>query len=120
MPNFAVLEIDETVEIQPDMVGDPYIVVNYITAESLEMAEEITGKKCVEYNNPHRIDIGYNYNEQFDIFIPKQPYDDWVLDGTLWKWVPPVPRPRGEDGLWIENLEWNQETKQWVEILPQE
>ena len=119
MANFAVLEVKD-VEIQDDMVGTPYIVVNLVTADSLEFAEEVTGKKCKEYFNPHRVGIGYDYNEQQDVYVPPHPYDDWILDGTLWRWVPPIPRPKGENGIWIDGLEWNQETKQWVEETPTE
>lgn len=48
MANFAVIEND--------------IVTNTIVAESKAIAEEVTGKTCVEYTSSNAAHIGLGYN----------------------------------------------------------
>ena len=38
------------------------IVTNIIVAESVELAEEITGKECVEYSDTDRPHIGFGWD----------------------------------------------------------
>lgn len=47
MANFAVL--------------DGINVINIIVAESKEIAEEVTGKTCIEYTNENIAGVGFNY-----------------------------------------------------------
>ena len=49
MPNFAIIEDN--------------IVTNIIVAESKAIAEEVTGKICVEYTDVNPAGIGFIYNE---------------------------------------------------------
>jgi len=52
--------------------------------------------------------IGYTYDEDRDAFIPKKPYDSWILNEETCRWEAPVVRP--DDG---QNYYWNETTKQW-------
>lgn len=53
---------------------------------------------------------GFYYDSQKDAFIPPKPYDDWVLNETLFQWDPPVPYP--SDG---KLYNWDQNNKLWLE-----
>ena len=54
--------------------------------------------------------IGFKYDEDFNVFIPQQPYPSWKIDYTIYNWVAPVAQPAYEEGyrlIWSEyNLEW--------------
>jgi hypothetical protein len=39
------------------------IVVNVIVADTLEIAQEVTGKTCVEYNEDNPAGIGWKYKD---------------------------------------------------------
>jgi len=54
--------------------------------------------------------LGMIYDEDNDIFIPKQPYASWTLNTTIACWEPPTPEP--EDG---KDHTWNESTKSWDE-----
>ena len=55
--------------------------------------------------------IGYSYDPTRDAFIPKKPFDSWLLDEETCLWQPPNPRP--EDG---KRYRWDEETLSWIEI----
>ena len=55
--------------------------------------------------------IGYAYDADRDAFIPPQPYDSWVLDETVCRWVAPTPMPT--DG---QVYQWNEETTSWENV----
>lgn len=95
MAKFAVIE-NET-------------VFNIIEAESIEVAESITGHTCVEFTTEPAEPMGKYVDGKF---IPVQPYPSWILDSEGY-WQPPVPRPT-ELGLW----QWDEETISWV--LPED
>jgi hypothetical protein len=48
MATYAVIEND--------------IVINVIVADTVEIAEEVTGKTCVEYNDNNLAGIGWAYD----------------------------------------------------------
>jgi len=52
--------------------------------------------------------IGYTYDEDRDAFIPKKPFNSWVLNETTCNWEAPIALPDTEN---IYN--WNEETQQW-------
>lgn len=56
--------------------------------------------------------IGFTYSEEYDAFIPPQPYDSWTLNLNNFGWDPPKPRPQIEEGkmhLWNEDiLDWEE------------
>jgi hypothetical protein len=71
--------------------------------------------KRTSYNGNYRkryAGIGYKYDQDFDVFIPPQPYSSWKLDYIVYDWVPPIPIPEEIEGYfwkWSEiNLEWIQ------------
>jgi len=52
--------------------------------------------------------IGYTYDEDRDAFIPKKPYNSWVLNEITFNWEPPIARPD------INNpYTWNEQNLNW-------
>ena len=52
--------------------------------------------------------IGHTYDEDKDAFIPKKPYNSWILNENTCNWEPPVAYPT--DG---NKYIWNETTKNW-------
>ena len=52
--------------------------------------------------------IGYQYDQTRDAFIPKKPYNSWILNETTCQWEAPVAYP--DDG---EDYTWNETTTTW-------
>jgi hypothetical protein len=52
--------------------------------------------------------IGYTYDEDRDAFIPKKPFNSWILNETTCIWNAPVAYPT--DG---KRYSWNETTKNW-------
>jgi|688.fasta_scaffold40865_2 hypothetical protein len=83
-------------------------VINVIVAESQEIAEQITGKQCIE-SEDRQITIGSVLVD--DIL---KPHASWVLNSEN-VWVPPIPEPTFEEGSG-QYAEWNHETNTWDTI----
>lgn len=55
--------------------------------------------------------IGMTYLEDHDAFVFPQPYPSWLFDPSdVEDWVPPVPKPVGDDF----HYEWDEESQQWL------
>ena len=52
--------------------------------------------------------VGYTYDEDRDAFIPKKPYNSWVLNEETCQWEAPSAMP--DDG---ERYTWNESTTTW-------
>jgi hypothetical protein len=52
--------------------------------------------------------IGYTYDEDRDAFIPKKPFNSWILNEDTCNWEAPVAYPN--DG---ELYSWNELTLSW-------
>ena len=52
--------------------------------------------------------VGYTYDQTRDAFIPKKPYNSWILNEETCLWEAPVALPDTEN-----RYNWNEETKQW-------
>ena len=67
--------------------------------------------KQTSYNNNIRKNhagIGYTYDEDRDAFIPKKPYNSWVLNEDTCLWEAPVALPDSEN-----TYNWNELTLSW-------
>lgn len=98
MANFAILEGSD--------------VVNVIVADSLEVAQEVTGKTAVAYTDENPASIGGTYDAVKSKFIPVKPFASWTLDSND-VWQAPVAMPT--DG---QNYAWNEETHAWDVVTP--
>ena len=67
--------------------------------------------KQTSYNNNIRKNyagIGYHYDQARDAFIPKKPYNSWILNETTCLWESPIPHPQDNN-----RYNWNEQTKSW-------
>ena len=54
--------------------------------------------------------IGFKYDEVLDAFIPPKPFNSWLLDESIFNWVPPVAVPDASSA-WM----WDEEAQLWIE-----
>ena len=52
--------------------------------------------------------IGYTYDEIRDAFIPKKPFNSWVLNETTCLWESPIPYPQDNN-----RYNWNEQNQSW-------
>ena len=52
--------------------------------------------------------IGFTYDEDRDAFIPKKPYNSWILNETTCLWKAPVALPDTEN-----RYNWNEINQNW-------
>jgi hypothetical protein len=97
MANFAVLDGEN--------------VLNTILADSKAIAEEVTGKTCVEFTT-ERAEAGGTYVG--GVFIPRKPYPSWVLNGDN-SWEAPVAAPEFNPENPV-SYTWDESTTSWIEI----
>ena len=55
--------------------------------------------------------IGFTYDEDKDAFIPKKPYNSWILNEQTCQWESPIPLP--SDASIDKKYNWNETTKNW-------
>ena len=63
------------------------------------------------YNNNFRKNhagIGYTYDEDRDAFIPKKPFNSWILNETTCNWEAPVAYPDDDN-----KYTWNETNQTW-------
>jgi hypothetical protein len=86
-------------------------VINTIVADSKEIAEEITGKTCVEFTTEPAECGGLYIN---NMFIKRKPYSSWVLNSAN-EWVAPIPYPEIDENN-PKPYGWDEQTTSWVEV----
>ena len=52
--------------------------------------------------------IGYIYDENRDAFIPKKPFNSWILNESTCLWESPIPYPQDNN-----EYTWNESTLTW-------
>jgi hypothetical protein len=55
--------------------------------------------------------IGYTYDQTKDAFIPRKPYESWVLNEFTCQWEAPIPMPN--DVSFEKMYYWNEQTLSW-------
>ena len=55
--------------------------------------------------------VGYTYDAEKDAFIPRKPFQSWVLNEDTCLWEAPVTYP--DNGL---NYIWNESITNWTEV----
>jgi hypothetical protein len=56
--------------------------------------------------------VGMNYDEDRDAFIPKKPFNSWILNESTCFWNPPVAIPT-EELEENQSYSWNESTLTW-------
>lgn len=88
-------------------------VLNVIEAESLEIAESVTGFTCIEYTT-EPAEPGGTYDGVS--FIKKKPYPSWVLNSDK-KWEAPVVKPEDTETHYYV---WDEDNLTWEEVAVNE
>jgi hypothetical protein len=52
--------------------------------------------------------IGYTYDEDRDAFIPKKPFNSWLLNESTCLWESPIPYPQDNN-----RYDWNEQNQSW-------
>jgi hypothetical protein len=52
--------------------------------------------------------IGFIYDEDRDAFIPKKPFNSWVLNESTCLWESPIPYPQDNN-----KYKWNEQNQSW-------
>ena len=52
--------------------------------------------------------IGMTYDEDRDAFIPKKPFNSWILNETTCLWESPIPYPQDNN-----RYKWNEQNQSW-------
>jgi len=52
--------------------------------------------------------IGYTYDENRDAFIPKKPFNSWILNEDTCLWEAPIPYPQDN-----YKYSWNEQNQSW-------
>jgi hypothetical protein len=80
-------------------------------ANGIDFLTKLTGYplwKQTSYNGNFRKNhagIGYTYDEDRDAFIPKKPYQSWILNEDTCRWDAPVVKPdNGQKYIWNETI----------------
>jgi len=60
--------------------------------------------------------IGYTYDEDRDAFIPKKPFNSWILNETTCQWEAPVAMPTLTQEQIDNNnyYKWNEQNQSWT------
>jgi hypothetical protein len=67
--------------------------------------------KQTSYNGNFRKNfagIGYTYDEDRDAFIPKKPFNSWILNETTCLWEAPISIPENDN-----TYTWNEQNLSW-------
>ena len=52
--------------------------------------------------------IGYSYDQTRDAFIPKKPFNSWILNESTCLWESPIPYPQDNN-----RYKWNEQNQSW-------
>lgn len=80
---------------------------NWIKTYSTENVEAGLEKATTK----HPAAVGYKYDSATQEFIPKKPFESWVLNNQL-IWEAPISKPDNE-----KNYFWDEEATSWVEVI---
>jgi hypothetical protein len=121
MASFAKIGLNNKVIEVLSVVNEVLHDANGVEQESIgiDFLTKLTGYPLwvqTSYNNNIRknhASIGMTYDENRDAFIPKKPFNSWILNEDTCQWKAPVAKPE-DDNMYS----WNELTLTWdiVEI----
>jgi len=119
MAHFAKIGINGKV-IEVTKVNNEVILDangNESETNGIDFLTKLTGYpvwKQTSYNKNFRKNfagIGYTYDEDRDAFIPKKPFNSWILNETTCLWEAPIAKPN-DYGIYT----WNETIQNWEQI----
>jgi len=116
MASFAKIGLNSKVIEVVSVHNNELLDANGVEQENIgvDFLTKLTGWaiwKQTSYNSNFRKNyagIGYTYDEDRDAFIPKKPFNSWVLNETTCQWEAPIVKP--DDG---QNYTWNEQNQTW-------
>jgi hypothetical protein len=113
----VITGVDENV-IQTDLDGTQIGGSSEAWEKFYESRPEFAGLICkrTSYNGNIRANyagIGFKYDQDFNVFIPPQPYPSWKLNYTTYQWEAPVAKPETIEGYYWK---WSEPNKEWISI----
>lgn len=99
--------------------GSNWVQTSYNTFGGVHYGFDATGSYVADGGTQLRKNyagIGYTYDEDRDAFIPRKPYNSWVLNEDTCNWEPTIAMP----GLTQEQIDnkkfytWNEENQSWT------
>jgi hypothetical protein len=111
MAHFAKLGVGNIIEtvhvVSNDIATTEQVGVDFLN--NLYNSRDVW--KQTSYNNNIRKNfagVGYTYDQTRDAFIPKKPFNSWILNETTCLWEAPIALPDTEN-----RYNWNEETTTW-------
>jgi hypothetical protein len=111
MAHFAKIGIGNIVEqvivVSNDIATTEQAGINFIN----KIYNTRDAWKQTSYNNNFRknfASIGDFYDQQRDAFIPKKPYNSWILNEQTCQWEAPVAKPTDS-----KTYKWNETNLNW-------
>jgi hypothetical protein len=86
------------------------VVINTIIADTVEIAESVTGKTCIEILENYAIGINWIWNDEVQNYVPPKPYPSWVLNVSKKIWEAPTPIPVTEGVIYV----WDEDSLSWA------
>lgn len=125
MAHFAKLDKDNIV-ISVHVINNDVLMVDGVESEQagIDFLKELYNHeswKQTSYNatfRKHFAGVGFQYDPEWDVFIPLRPYPSWKLDYDTFIWRSPIPEPEKIEGhIW----KWGEVNQEWVSVeLPTE
>jgi hypothetical protein len=114
MASFAKIGLNSKVIEVVSVHNNELLDANGVEQENIgvDFLTKLTGWaiwKQTSYNNNIRKNyagVGMTYDEDRDAFIPKKPFNSWVLNETTCLWEAPVVYPSdGQKYIWNETIQ---------------
>ena len=116
MASFAKIGLNNKVIEVLSVHNNELLDANGIEQENIgiDFLTKLTGWaiwKQTSYNGNIRKNhagIGYTYDEDRDAFIPKKPYNSWILNEDTCLWEAPMVKPEDDN-----RYNWNEDNQTW-------
>ena len=121
MPYFAQIDSENTVInviiaeqdfIKSGAVGDPksWVETSFDTRGNTHYSSQGIADGGTALRGNYAV-IGSKYDAINDVFLPKKPFDSWILDSATFTWQPPIPKPLPLDDF---GNSWDEASRSWV------
>jgi hypothetical protein len=88
------------------------IVINTIVADSLEIAEEITGLSAIEFTEESPLGINWYWLEAANAYVVPSPYPSWTYNVEDKVWNAPTQMPIEDGKVFV----WHEDSLVWTPI----
>jgi len=113
----VITGVDENI-IQTDLDGTQVGGSSEAWEQFYASQPQFVGLTCkrTSYNGNVRANFagkGYEYYQDFDVFVAPRLYPSWKLNYTTYQWEAPIPMPEiTKEYFW----KWSEYNKEWIKI----